>query len=608
MPDQPVVIPEALSDLSDAQLTDLLSQANSQFDALLESDDNSAEAIARLERLAEGIERLQAEGTARATQASERETKRAELRDRLRPAPDPETAEAETPDAPEAQADETEPPAETPEPVEAEADQPDPEALAAAAADRMATAFAAAMERVQVVREPAPTAAQRLAEARRNQPAAPVLPDKMAMTAGADIRGVARGSDLPDLDALVEAVHARARSLPATSTPGATGYDQVPGAIVATGRNEFEHSVEVRGDVLSAADFEELHHELTSKDKVEALVAGGGWCAPSEIRYSFFESGDSVAGIDLPTFGVNRGGIQFPVSPSLADVFSGSGGYAGPGTFSNATNPWLWSETDDVLTVTGSPNKPCIRIPCPSFTERRLELWGLCVTAGNLANDAYPEVTRNFLRLLNLAFDHATNERKIAQMVSLSSAIVTGGDYADDNLPVYQQVYGAAALAATDYRTRYGLSQDTVLEVVYPQWIREMVRSDLAWRNGVDLLDVDDPRIMQGFARRRIRPQFVDDWQVRTTGKPGYSSSQTAWPTTVDFLLYQAGTFLLGNGMSLDLGVVRDSVLNAENDYTAAWMEEAHLVAKVGHESRQYRVAISVNGATGPQISAGDNL
>jgi hypothetical protein len=73
----------------------------------------------------------------------------------------------------------------------------------------------------------------------------------------------------------------------------------------------------------------------------------------------------------------------------------------------------------------------------------------------------------------------------------------------------------------------------------------------------------------------------------------------TAWPTTVDFLIYAAGTFIHGNGLSLDLGVIRDSVLNETNDHTAAWSEECHLVARVGHESRRYTVPFNVKGSTG---------
>jgi hypothetical protein len=68
------------------------------------------------------------------------------------------------------------------------------------------------------------------------------------------------------------------------------------------------------------------------------------------------------------------------------------------------------------------------------------------------------------------------------------------------------------------------------------------------------------------------------------------------WPDQVDYMLYAPGTFVRGNGLTLDLGVVRDSVLNSENDHTAAWSEECHLVARVGPESRVYRTEISVRG------------
>jgi hypothetical protein len=63
-------------------------------------------------------------------------------------------------------------------------------------------------------------------------------------------------------------------------------------------------------------------------------------------------------------------------------------------------------------------------------------------------------------------------------------------------------------------------------------------------------------------------------------------------------MIYAAGTFIKGNGLRLDLGVVRDSTLNETNDFTAAWSEECHLVAKVGHESRRYTIALNVAGDT----------
>jgi hypothetical protein len=177
---------------------------------------------------------------------------------------------------------------------------------------------------------------------------------------------------------------------------------------------------------------------------------------------------------------------------------------------------------------------------------------------------------------------------------------ISGGASTDAAAP---RIYNAVGLAATDYRERFGMCLDDVLEVVMPAWVREVIRGDLAWKAGVELQAVPNSEIDSYFTARNVRVQWVDDWQVRGTGQFGNATSLTAWPTTVDFMLYAAGTFVHGNGMSLDLGVVRDSVLNETNDHTALWSEEAHLIAKVGHESRQYRVGFNVNGSTSALLS-----
>lgn len=425
------------------------------------------------------------------------------------------------------------------------------------------------------------------------QPKTPT--QKLAITASVDIPGVSPGNNITSLNSLAEAFSRKARAVPVTRA-GSTDN----GHTVATIRNSFEHTVD---DRTSPAQVEELFQHLIRPELKNSLVAGGGWCAPSEIRYDFFNIACEDGLIDLPTFGVTRGGIRFPVSPSLADAIGDNAFAPFAVPFTNASVPWLWTEADDILTVTGSPNKPCMRVPCPDFDEERLECYGICLTAGNLTDDAYPEATQNTLRLLMSAHAHAMNARLIALMVAASSAPIATGEFAGGGTPAtakpaYQQILSGLALGATDYRARYGMCIDDIIEIVAPYWLRDVIRADLAWRTGVDLLSVSDELINSFFADRNLRVQWVNDWQVRATGQFGNATPMTAWPTTVDVMMYAAGTFLHGNGMSLDLGVIRDSVLNAENDFTAAWSEECHLIARVGHESRQYRITFSVMGAT----------
>ena len=436
-----------------------------------------------------------------------------------------------------------------------------------------------------------------LSQVRERAPQAKVPNASVAVTASVDIPGVAAGQTMPTLEALSEAFRSKAKAIPTTQY----GDRGAPRHLVASVRNSFEHTID---DRTSASTVEELWHSMTQDSgRADALLAGGGWCAPSEITYNFFNIAEAPAGlIDLPTVGVSRGGVRFPVSPAIGDVFfqsggsnpaSGMGGFAF--TFSNASDPWLWTEADDIATVTGSVNKPTLRVPCPSFSEERLEAYGISLTAGNLTDDAYPESTQNFIRLLRAAYAHTINARLISLMVARSTSAIAIGAA---NKPAFQTLLSGIELAAIDYRAKFAMREDAVLEIVLPRWALAVIRADLAWRTAVERESVSDAQIMTWFTDRSVRAQFVSDWQVRGSSQFGNNSANmTAWPTSVDFLLYAAGTFLHGQGLQLDLGVIRDSILNAENDYTALWAEEAHLVAKVGHESRRYTATFAVNGS-----------
>lgn len=570
-PEDLVTIPQDLSLVPDKELAELESAAVQEFDRVNAIEDFTEADLAYAQRLTEGIDRIRPEMAARKAKAQsaadaarfQAAQQKAAMAKRVHG----DDAGGEGGSAP------------APAPIDADA-------IVAAASRGVAETFA------KFFGEPGRPG---LAAARQFAPRV-VAPggkqEPLAVTASVDIPGVASGAKLSSLDEVVGAFQRRARALPISADGRADG-----GPRVVTIRDNYQFTLD---DRTSPATFEEMLNRLITNDTKEALVAGGGWCAPSENLYSFFNVTCTDGLIDLPTIGVSRGGIKYPTSPSLADVFTG--------TFTNATNPWLWTETDDINTVTGSTNKPCVRVPCPAFNENRLECYGICLTAGNLTDDAYPEATANYLRLLLAAHQHAMNMRTINLMIASATAIVTGADFNVDNLPVTNQVLGSVALASMDYRARYGMCDDDVLEVVFPLWLREMIRSDLAWRTKVDKLAVTNAEIDNYFRVRRIAPQWVSDYQIRGASQPGYSTIQSQWPDTVDFMLYAPGTFVRGNGLTLDLGVVRDSVLNAENDHTAAWTEQCHLIAKVGYEARQYRVAISVSGAGNADATFADRL
>jgi hypothetical protein len=588
---------EAPADLSledVARLQTLESEAVTEYDRLNEQGTYSADDVAYAQRLTGALDRIRAELRVRATREAEaarlaqEETQRqmAQLRERVH-GPGGEGAEGQGTGATAATG--------TPGSIDlSELTQATARGVALALFGDDEQKLASAQRRFASLGDTA---------ARAPKPQVKDLVPN-AVTASIDIPGVAHGTELGDLSALSEAFQRKAKAIPVTRDGKGA-----PHHLVASVRNSFEHTLDDRTD---PAKVELLYKEMTKAENQKALVAGGGWCAPSQIMYDFFNIAEASDGlIDLPTVGVTRGGIRFPVSPAIGDVFfqnagsspaSGFGGFAF--SMSNATDPWLWTETDDQLTVTGSVNKPTLRVPCPTFSEQRLECYGISLTAGNLTDDAYPESTQNFIRLLRAAYSHAINARLISLMDTAAGGATTVGAVTTDGPAT--RLLNSVALAAMDYRAKFAMGTNSVLEVVMPYWIRDIIRADLTLRPLTDLsaLAVADAQIGAFFSARNVRVQWVNDYQVRGANQPGSSSNLTVWPATVNFLVYAAGTFLHGTGLQLDLGVIRDSVLNAENDYTALWAEECHLIAQVGHSARKYTCAFNVSGQVGGTVAS----
>lgn len=556
------VLPEDLTadEVTDEVLASLETQATDLFDAIRAGDLN-AEAVAHLSALADGVDAIRAEQTRRADLVAAATAEAEALEARIHPP----AAEAETPEGAEGAAEGEQPEAEGETP-EAEAETPPAEgaetpAEGAPAETPEPVLAAAPPARRQRVRVPLGAVAARAPE----PPATDSAP--LPITAAADLPGISAGARFPSVGRVAEAMHDRARTLRLNG----------PGSLVAS----IDTPLADPGLVIRSTDTAETMAETIDRARrPSALVAAGGWCAPSQVLYDLFSIEGTDGLVDLPTVNVERGGIEVPVSPSIADVFAETNG------------PWVWTETDDenALDPEGEDfaTKPCFRIPCPTWDEVRLDAHGLCITHGNLSDRAYPELTTRFVDLTVAAHLHLLSGRLLTAMAAASDAVAgpaaTGAT---------ASILNAVELQVLDYRSKFRMSDGAVLEAVFPEWVRGAIRADLAQRAGVDLLSVPNSRIDGWFSDRNVRAQFVADWQVLGDG-----AAATAYPATATFLLYAAGTFVRGNGGRIDLGVVRDSTLNAVNDHTAAFTEEFVLLAQPGHESRRVTVNVDVDGMT----------
>src|SRR5690606_4779836 len=235
-------------------------------------------------------------------------------------------------------------------------------------------------------------------------------------------------------------------------------------------------------------------------------------------------------------------------------------------------------------------SKPCYHVECPPFEEARLNVAGLCITAGLLQARGYPEAIARTIRGALVAHDHKMAARRVNAVAAGSDAVAMPAAQVGATAPLRT----AAELQVHHYRYVHRVSRSATLEAVVPLWTHGALRADLARRLGVDMISVPNSRINAWFAERGVAPQFVYNWQDMT----GDAAEFTAWPNEVEFLLYPAGAWVAGSGDVITLDTIYDSVNLGTNDYTALFTEESWLVARMGPESRRVAVPLDTTGAT----------
>lgn len=574
-PDE-LVIPEDLTALSDEDLAALATQAREAFDAAYGDGQGLTDTVYQaLASLTDGIEALQTEIDARATAAAERADAAAALAARVRPA---EEAAAEAP-AEEAPAE------------EAAAE----DAAAAAPAEELEAVVASAQRgetRISlssVRRTPAPAPVE-------NAVTEPSISDYMV--ASGDGLGVAVGQGLDMLGAGA-ALNRRLGSFSPSqyeSANKAGRHIKEQHSLLSIARpiaDDLKITSNDPAHIREVFDRAGDESRLKSEMGEGSLVAAGGWCAPSEVIYDLIDGGESRDGmLSLPEVGVPRGGLSFTTGIDFAEIFA---------KFPAREIGFSFTEEQDVAgeyepgATPSDPNvvgpKPCYRVECPPFEEYRLDVDGLCITSGLLQQRGYPEVLADTVRKVLIAHDHFLNGKQIAEIAAGSTAVTMPATQVGTTAPVLT----AIELQVEHYRYARRLGRGTTLEAVFPFWIRGAIRSDLSRRLGVDLLSVPDSRIDAWFRERGINPQFVYNWQsIDTTAAAAFN----AWPTTVSFLLYSAGTWIKGAADIITLDTIYDSVLLGNNDFTALFTEEGWFVAKRGQDSRLVTTSISADGAT----------
>lgn len=518
--------------LADDALATLRSEKVTAFTALTQVETPTDAQVTEAEQLAADIDAIDAEKGRR---------KFAALKGRSfsqDPDPEPEPEPAEEPE-----------PAVEPEPEPAVQPEPAP---------------------AQAAVQPEPDTSSVTAAARRRTGHRPILPgsgnDLVSIVAAADT-GFALGQKL-DLGDVAQGVINRLQAMPAPTGDGKSeDLRKFPVAKLA---------IEFPEDLIldQNKDANTVMRHVGDENRLDEELVAAGWCAPSEIIYDLC-GGEVVDGmVDVPEMQVRRGGFRHTRGFDFSTIYSAVG----------------FNQTE--AQAIANTVKPCYEVPCPTFTDERLEVQGLCIKVPILLEVGYPEVVKDVTAKSLIAHQYKINALTLSKMVALAGAArtYTGlGAVTTDTLE-------AITLVLQQTRQKYRLGRNATMEVVLPVHMLEVFRNDMGRRNGVGADAITDAQIMAHFTVRKMRVQWVYGWQELSV-----AAATVAYPATFQFLAYPAGTFVKGVSDVINLSAVYDAASLAVNTYTGLFMEEGLLVAQMCYEAVLGTVPICAAGITGAQ-------
>lgn len=335
-----------------------------------------------------------------------------------------------------------------------------------------------------------------------------------------------------------------------------------------------------------------------------SLTAAAGWCAPSQNDYDLCRQWSAGVGIlDLPTVTVTRGGINYTSDFDFAAIYANAVAAGGGSNFLTEAQ------------VIADTAKTCSVIPCPTFTNRRLDVLALCIRVSLLQAAGYPEVVSLWQDGLLAANEQEMNRIIIADILAKAGAATVLAAVDPDGTDSFTSaLLSGVEQAREDLIYRLMMPWTSTVEILLPHWILPNIRADLSRRTGDtgNLLSVSDSYIASLFSARGVRVQFVRGWQdgLITGGAlnpafPGGDAAapfNTSIPSTVSFIAYPAGSVAVARQDVVTLTNVYDAASLSTNQFTSLFAEEGFAPIYPCGGQRLYTVTGCTGGTTGAHI------
>lgn len=390
----------------------------------------------------------------------------------------------------------------------------------------------------------------------------PVHSARLAVTprAASDFGGLTAGASFSNIDQVNQAFIDRIDAMRGTS--GGDGEKRSVVSLTAS----IDQSRQ-----LSQSDTQANMAKIEAVTNEDALVASGGWCAPLPVNYNILGVGSSVRPVrdSLPTFGATRGGIRYIAPPVL-------------GAYNNAIS--LWTAANDV-NPTNPTKKPSLKVSCATELQADVDAVTLSLIFGNLMTRAFPELVQRHNELALIQHARFAERNLLNEIAAASTKVTTTA-----KIGATRDLLVSVARASAAYRNRHRIPRGVRLRAIMPEWVRDVLREDIASNLQVENVSVTDATVDRWFSDRGLNITWhIDD----VFSDQANNAELNDFPSQLKWWLFAEGTFLFLDGGTLDLGVVRDSNLVDTNDYRT-FVETFEGVAKVGIESMQITSDLSI--------------
>lgn len=338
------------------------------------------------------------------------------------------------------------------------------------------------------------------------------------------------------------------------------------------------------------SDEHENQRRIEAVTGPQALVASGGVCGPVAVDYTV----TAVAVNDRPVkqalaqFGASRGGVRYVLPHTLSQVTAD-----GPAA--------IWTEATDANP--GAATKPHATFLCQAVQEASVDAVTSIVQFGNFQTRYFPEQVAEYMTTVE-AVHARLAESTLLAAIHAGSTPATAGSY---ELGAARDFLAEIDRAASAYRYRNRMGSDAPLRLIFPAYVLDMIRADLA-RNlpgdsggQSERLAVSDAEILGWLRTRNVNSTPTLDSYSGAGTLQGFGAQGAGqlnpWPSKSVCWLFHEGAWMFLDGGELNLGMVRDSVLNRTNDFQM-FAETFEKAVFRGHESLELSMSIAPTGAS----------